>query len=221
MKSNAIKKRLLMESVGVGLLLAFLGGSAYFLSMLYDDALQQSATLETQMNAITTEATTLKERYSRIKDNADLYYEIVQKSNTDGFALSRQVIRKKFDQYKALYFLSNLKLSMGPTTEMTGPKYKRNTQIMVSSDITVSFEALSDEDVYSMMHAVERDFPGTVKTTRFTLSRKNKLTDEALLTITQSGQYPLVSGQWLFTWIGIKPIETDATKNANVPDKKL
>lgn len=219
MKYEDVKRKLVVEAGIIGVSLVVLTGLAYFLDVLNESVRQEKIQMETQLATVTNEKQTLQNKYEKIKKNIDLYREVANKYAADGLAINRQTLRKKINDFKSLYFLNDLTLSMGPIQDMTGDKYRNNSSQIVSSELTANFDALTDADIYAMIQAFQEEFPGSVKLTKFSITRVSKVTDDSLRTIAKTGQYSMVKGDMKFTWFGIKPQES-TTKPAADGDKK-
>lgn len=214
MKINDVKKQLLKEGIIFLALLLALGGGVFALTLLSDSYLNDKQALQGKVQDITTQAKVLKEKYFRVQQNTALYQEAMQKMTDNQLMINRQSMRDSFDQFKQQYFLNSLRLSASAVTDMKDAKYKRTNYIMVSSDVETSFDALSDEHIYSLIDAMEKRLPGASRLTKCTITRTQKLSNEAFRTISQKAVYPVVRGELKFLWLGIKPVDA-VTDNAN------
>lgn len=213
MKYQQLKLQLIKESGILLGILAVIGGVTYYLGSVSDDFTSKNQALEGSVSAITGETNTLRDKYSKVQQNTSLYQEVMQKNAKEGLYINRQHIREKFNQFKNRYTLNNLRLSMAPVEQMADLKYKRKTSEIVSSNVTVSFDTLSDEEVYSLLDAMGREMTGAPKITKMIIARPaGGLTEEMLKIIGLRGSYPLVKGELGFTWLGIRPIEDDPSK---------
>jgi hypothetical protein len=206
MRYEEVKKRLWTEGIVVAAVMSVLVGGSYYLTTVHENSAHQNKQLETQVNTIVATMNTLRNKFSAVQQNADLYQEILRKSASDQLNISREFIRKKFDQFKARYYLSSLRISMQPMQERAA-KNKDSANVIVASEVKAVFFALTDEDVYSLLEAMQQEMSGAVKITEINLKRRNPLTDDAIASIRKTGQAQLVDGEILFTWLGIKSTE--------------
>lgn len=202
-----IKRKLIIETAVIMAVTACFSGCTYFLTSVSDDFAQKKDVLTGQLATTTNEKQTLKEKYSKLQSNQELYEEVLAKYTADQLSVSRQFLRKKVNEFKPRYFLNDLSLTMAPAQEMAGEKYRYTTGVIVSSEISVNFDALTDEDLYSLIQAMEQEFSGAVRITRFSITREQKVTDESLRAIARNGQYSMVKGSMQMSWLGIKPFD--------------
>jgi hypothetical protein len=218
-KFSQFRKRLLKESAIFVAALGLLGGLTYYLGMLSDDFVNKNNSLQSAVGAVAGEMTTLQDKYNKVQQNKELYDEAMRKSLHGGLAINRETIRDRFNQFKDEYHLNNLRLSMGAIEDLADAQYKRKSNAINSSRVTVDFNALSDEPVFTLITSMQQDLPGGAKVTKLSLTRAdNGLTDDILRVISTTGAYPMVRGNMEFTWLGIKPVEPgDSNANAKKP----
>jgi hypothetical protein len=185
-----------------------LATALYFLTSMVEDLEKEKDTLQTQVASVTNDRQTLENKYQKIQQNLELYNMLMTQSETDGLLVDRQVLRDKVEEFKTRYFLNDLSIAMGPVQELTGDKYKLKSGQMVNSELTVDFDTLTDEDIFSFLMALQNELPGGLRVSQFTITRLNKVTDEALRVIAKTGQYSMAKGQAKFSWMGIKTPES-------------
>ena len=209
----------MFESGVIAVVLGVLLLGMYGVMLLEDSFEQESKTMENQFSAVTGELNLLRDKYTKYQQNGELYQEALLKSANDGLALNREVIRKKFDEFKDRYFFTNLRLTMGPVQEMQGNKYKRATNVIVATEVGIMFDALSDEDIYAFLQALQDELPGAVRVTKFVTERKSMVNPTLLSEISQKGPVQVVSSEINFLWLGMKPVEAGGV-DINAPAKK-
>lgn len=221
MKLPTIKRQLLREGGIIAAGLITLAGATYGLAMINDQYATQNRELENQVNGINSEINSLKEKFAKVKANTDLYQEVILKQENQELSLSRQALRQHFDMYKLQYFLGkDSRVNMPAIQEIKDPKYKRNTFVAEISEVTVGFDALTDEDIYGLLQSLKQELPGAVKITKFSIARQNSLTDATIRMILETGQERLVSGAIQFTWYGIKSVDNATNTMAGSSDAK-
>ena len=161
--------------------------------------------MQSQEAAINSEVSTLKAKYDKIQKSTDIFNEVSQRMTNDTLNITRQALHKKFDQYKAQYYLSEAHFTMTALEEIK-EKTPRKTNVVVRSDVVLDFSALSDEDVYGFLQSLQQDLPGAVKVTNMMLTRTNKVTDDQLRAIADRGRASMVKANIKFTWYGIKSL---------------
>lgn len=207
MKTEGIRKRLFMESGIFAGILAALGGIIYFLGTVISDYEGQKTALSAQLAAVRQDKTMLQNKFDKINNNTDLYAQISGADAQEKLGISRQFLRKKINDFKARYFLNAFSLTMSPIQDLSGDKYRFKNTTISSSDLSASFDALTDEDIYSLTKALENELPGSIRITQLRVERAGKVTNESLRAIAKNGQYTMVKGDMKFTWFGIRPPE--------------
>ena len=84
---------------------------------------------------------------------------------------------------------------------------------IVSSDVTISFKALSDEYVYDFIYALQHQFPGYIRIKTFTLTQETPVTKEVIERIAQGETPPVVSGNIDFSWRDLKYTPAQGSDN--------
>jgi uncharacterized protein YlxW (UPF0749 family) len=215
MKYNELMKRVVTESglIAGTTLIAF--GVLYFLSGMKENYETQIGVLRREADVLEQETTSLQEKFSKVQQNAGLYQEALEKQSQGSLSITRQGVRDKFNQLNEEYFLGNLRLTMSGIEPLSGPNYQRTNGTIVSSDVSVNFEAVSDEHIYEMINAMMLQLPGTAKITRISMQRQRTLSDDILRVISQKGSFPLVVCEVRFQWFGIRSPEGGAANAAD------
>lgn len=215
MKHQVVRQKLLKEGAVLLAVIVVMGGGAFYASLMVEDYEQQKRTLENEVNTITNQMNNLREKFNKV-NNAKIYEEIEKKNSRNELAIDRQAIKKKFDDYRGTYFLDNLSLTVDPPQESASGK-RANSAIM-TSNVQVTFDAVNDEHVYRLIDAMENELPGVVRMTLVNIGRQGKLTEEELRALAKNGRIALVRGELRFTWLGIKNIDPNASKEGlNAP----
>jgi hypothetical protein len=214
MKYDNFKKCVLRESAVFAAGLAGIIVVLYLLGMVGDDYAEDNSKLQGQVNGVDGEMNVLRAKYANILQNVDLYREVQRKQEVGELAITRQAIMDKFNLFKERYLLTSLRLSMAAVTELKDPLYRRKSQFVNSSEVNIDIETLSDEDVYDLWVAMQKDLPGLCRIVKLSMIKEKELTPDVLAAIGQKGTYPLVKTQMKFIWFGINPVESadDASK---------
>jgi hypothetical protein len=207
MRYDSLKRQVLLETGIVTAVMVVLLAIVYLLASIRDDYVANNQSSQRILDALDAEFNTLKGKYSFIQQNSTLYEEVKKKQEAGQLSINRGMVLEKFNQYKAQYGLSNLRLSVSPIQDIKDPQYVRKTSAVSSSEVSVELDTLSDERVYELLDAMQQELPGVCKITRLTLSRDHRMDDELLNTLRQKGTYPLVKTAIKFTWYSINPIE--------------
>ncbi|MDX1975309.1 MAG: hypothetical protein SFT92_06495 [Rickettsiales bacterium] len=207
MKHKETQKKLLQESGVFLAVLVVLSGLSYFLNVLSDDYAKEINELERQTTETVMEANKLKDQFLKVQANSGLYREAMQKILGEQLSISnRQAIRVKFEELKTRFFLSNVRLTVSAVQDVPGHNYKSLKDAVVKSEVVISADALTDEDIYSFMDALQTELPGITQVNQFSITRASRPTDAALRNIVDTGQFLLVSSNIKFNWFGLKDL---------------
>lgn len=107
------------------------------------------------------------------------------------------------DKLKTKYKLSAVKTSFSKPEEIAGD-YKTETVSMVSSIISMSFSAISDEYIYNFVNDIINNFPGYVQIKNFSISKPAIISNEILKQISLGSEVSIISVTIDFYWHDLK-----------------
>lgn len=88
--------------------------------------------------------------------------------------------------------------------------------LIIKSDLTIEFEGLTDEYVYSFIHALIQDLPGYLYLQELKINKLQPITPVLLQQASASGtSTPLVSGSMMLAWRTIKPVPVAAPEGGS------
>lgn len=107
------------------------------------------------------------------------------------------------DKLQKKYKLSSVKTSFSKPDEIIGD-YKTDTVSMVSSMITMSFSALSDEYIYEFIADISKNFPGYVQVKSLSINKPSAVSKEMLKRISLGEEVAVLSVTMDFYWQDLK-----------------
>lgn len=205
------------ESAILVVVLGTLGWGLSYLDSLATDYEEKSKALETEVGTLETQTKALQDKFFKAQRQTAMYQELLRKNGPDGLAIGRDIILEKFNEFKNLYYLNDLHLSMEPAKPVDGAAYKRGPNAIVASPVKAEFNTLSDEYVYALLYALAQDLPGSITITDITLERQKDMTDDVMREVAQKGSASMVKSTVNFNWFGIRAIDTtnDAAKKSH------
>ncbi len=218
-KARQLRRRFLTETGVMAAVLGVLGGGVWYLDGVSQAPTTESQTLEGQVNAITNEMRDLRSKFLRVQQEKSVYDEVVQNSVHGGLTINGQSLRDRFETFSGTGRFANLHVSMTPVQDTKDIRYRRKDATICSSNVQVTFEAMSDEDVYGLLQDIGQ-LPGASTITGFSLATNTALTEPVLQAIAEKGTYPVLKGQMKFSWLGIKapePAAAAAGRRMNSP----
>jgi hypothetical protein len=221
MKYKALKKRLVMELVISLAILSVVSGIAFFLDSVLQQDTEAKTRLESEVISVGNETNGLRERFIRLQKDQDLYQLVMNLNNADMLSHNTGIADLKFKEFEERFSLNSWSFENQKSSLTLDPAaYQRKSNIIVARDATINFEAANDEDIFDMMREMQKDFPGAVNFTKFTINRESNVTDEALRTITQRGSFSLVKGSISLVWYAIEPTDPEELKRRNEANKR-
>lgn len=210
-KMQQLKKQLVITLAVRVVILGVLLGGLMFLQSWRDDWLQQRDTLQAQVRALESQRSELQAQYQKAKDSLPLYESIMNKGDASGFDLDRERAKTVFDSLKFSHHLSTLNVSMSAIQAVERAEYRPKIAQMVASDLRLSCEGMSDEEILDVITTLREKLSGYVKVEEVSLKRNNSLTGEILVSLTRGELVPLTKGEMVIKWIGSKLPEANAS----------
>jgi len=210
MKYDIFRKKMLLETGMIAAVTVVLSGIVYGLTTVSDSYSTQNQQLKSQVDSLSNDAKSLQTKYQNIQKNMTLYEEIKEKQALGELTITRQALMEKFNLFKKRFFLSSLKISMSSIADAKDASLKRKTSIVNSSEVTANIEAISDEHIYMLIKAMQRDLSGVSGVTKLSLSKTSGITESELRNISQNGPIAIVKGDMKFIWYGISPVDEKA-----------
>jgi len=220
MNIKPLKKSILKETMIFGGIAMLMAAVLFFINMMHDDFTQKKNTLQGEANRLSGEKQQVENSLLNVQQNSHILTEASARTANPGMYIERNAVRDIFNIYRSQYYLKKLTVDMQPVVEVTSdPKFKRKTLIGIQSEVKISFEAVSDEDVYQMIRALFKELPGFTKMTSFEMKRMANISNQTVIDIRSQGSAALVSGSVGFTWYGIKSPDPNSAANKYIINK--
>lgn len=217
-KLQFLRRRLVRETfIYIGLFV-FEIAAAYFLLSLRDSYIEEGSALVGQMNTLNSQTTSLSDQFKKAQQSMPVYLEISKKRDDAGLSLDRQKVKDTIDKLKDQHYMPSMRLSVSPVADSKETRMVRKTAQMITSEVGIRFEAVSDEELFAFIQTLPKELPGAVRVTKFSFNRINPVNDDQLLAITQKGAVAMLSGDMQFLWMGIRTVDPNAPKDKQ--DKK-
>ena len=208
-KLQSLRKLLIKESLIYLGLFVFEIGSAYFLLTLRDGYIEEGGTLTGQMTSLVNQTRSLQDQYVKAQKSMPVYLEISKKRDSAGLSLDRQKVKDTVDKLKDSHYMPAVRLSVSPVADSKDTRMIRKTAQVITSEVGIRFEAVSDEELFAFIQGLPRELPGALRITKFSFNRTNAVSDDLLLAITQKGAVSMLSGDMQFLWMGIRTVSAD------------
>lgn len=107
------------------------------------------------------------------------------------------------DKLKEEYRLSGVNLTFSKPEDLKD-QYVSDTIIVVSSDVSIQFSAMTDEYLFGFVDKLLSQYPGYVQVRSFSVTRSKNITKDVLLQIAAGENPGLVDCKLDFVWRGLK-----------------
>lgn len=215
-----IRKNIIKESVIFLVIIGVLAAGTLYLVMLTDDYAQEKAKATSSAGQLLAEKRTIETNFTAVQSNIAFYEESQRRAKNPGLFIDSQAVRDLFNNYQGRYSFKKLSVEMQPIVSLApDAKYTRKYFTATKTTAKVVMEALSDEDVYDMVAAMQRELAGFAKITSFTVVKKLELSKDILAEVRKHGTYPVVSAEMSFDWYGLRSTDADSPFNRYIPKK--
>jgi hypothetical protein len=215
MNSAPLRKTILKElGIFAGSALVLVG-IIWYLMMLKDGFVTEADRVGKLAEQVRVEKTTMENKFTTVKTNLGEYEESKQWAESPGLFIDGQAVRDLFNIYQANLMLKKLAVEIQPVTESGGDPKFMLAQMRTSGKITMT--TTSDQEVYDLIDAMQRELPGFVKFTHFTITKDKTLTKEILAQIRREGSAPVMSTEIRFDWFGLRSNDPNAAWSKYVP----
>jgi len=219
MKLATVRNALIKQTIIVGAVIAVVVAPVLYLDSMstnYDAEIQKN---QAQSDAISKELITLLSQSDNANGQILAYNEIKQKQDKKLLTISKTTLRDAILLARKKYKFENFDVDMGAIKTREGEKYKLATVFTETSDINIKLSASSDLDVFALMRSLQESF-STIRFTKLKLTLAKDLDNTALLAIRNTGFAPLVNGEIVFTWSGIKNVKNDEPEPSAKKEEK-
>lgn len=125
----------------------------------------------------------------------------------------RILVRRRFDEINRQVKVIRASYDIKPRQVVENKTAKKADYVELKSQISVSVDALDDNDFYQYIYLLENGFPGQVSVTSVDLQRKIDLSDTVFRAVETGIQPKIVSGKVDFTWDTMVPIKQIQAEN--------
>lgn len=219
MNIASLRTPILRESAIFAVLLIFFGGIALYLDSVQSEYTQRKTAAIASANQLLSEKRTMENRFLQVKDGLHDYEESQRRAKNPGLFIDSQAVRDLFNEYQTQFFLKKITVDMQPIMDLTDAKYVRKHFLATKTSAKVVIETVSDEDVYNLIRALQKDLPGFAKITSFSLIKKLELSKEIIAEVRKQGSYPVIGAEMTFDWYGVKSTDSASPFNKYVPKK--
>lgn len=203
------KKKLIKESIIVGITLAVLGAFAATMSYMATQNEVQIATLQGQFNANMGMLSDLERKHEIIKEAVDEFLKIKKDINAGNYDLNREEALEILANIGKTHRIDKIDTQLSPVETLTIPEGAFQRADAQFSDVKLTFKTMTDLHAYAFVDDVINQMPGIKKITYFRISPLDSFRDEDLVDMSQGKKPELVQAEISFLWLGIRLFELD------------
>ena len=208
MKSEIIKKTLIIQTIIVVIAFLVIAIPAFFIDNFYELYNEKIKTAKEQGGSLAGQVSALNAKYIEANNGIIIYNEIKQKQDDKKLTVNKFALQDAIAEARKNYIFNNFDVDMGDVKPREGAQYNLKTILAEASIITIKMDAISDLDIFLFIQSLESAFPAAhFSSMKLTLT--NDLGNDTLVEIKKSGFSPLVKGEFAFTWSGLKDVKTE------------
>lgn len=211
-KTQQLKKQLIKTASIAGVVSLVCCSAAYAIYSWSDGLQVETKRAESALNRARADVRLREDKHQEAKRYLELYEQIISKSEQDKISdLGREKAQNWLRNAATANNIMNMDGAVDAVTLINNPAFKKDTLEGITSNVTLKFDAMTDEQIYRFLQDIEDNFPGYIKVTSFAIEKKHDI-DDSILRSAGQGNFPkLVSGELHFSWIGVREVtQTDA-----------
>lgn len=226
MKLEQLQHDLLVRLVKCVSILTLLGSGLYALGFYVHKQEEQYNLIKSELMSLTRKLEGLNRKTLEFSDAVRVWDELTEgQKQLQGLQLTEA--KALLEKWQAQFKLSDVNISFSKPEESGGIKDpaggkvigKKDTEPsapavsavkVMSSDVSISLKALSDEYVYQFIDALQHQFPGYVRIKTFTLTQETPVSKEVIQRIAEGEAVPIVSGNIDFSWRDLQYIPAES-----------
>lgn len=167
--------------------------------------------IENNKLAIKSDILTTKKRLADLKtqlsevEDARKFWEKSEDLNNAHNGLQLDDAYSIIKHFQEKYNILNLQIHLSSPIDL-GKEYHSSSAMIVSSEVTLSFGAMSDENAFQFVDALLNNFPGFKLVKSFKITKKVEFSQELLRQVRSGNKPSVVVGELLFEWRDFKDI---------------
>ena len=200
-----LKKRLIGSAIRAAVMIGGCGlcfGVAVF---FYQNQTTSLKKLKNQEREAQSSVNKLKTRNERTKSTMALYESLIKDSSLRELGLSRKNISQLLTRLSDKYTIEDVLINISPIIEQKSDNFSPKTGQLITSDITIKYNATSDAHAFVFAEELFQNFSGYLNIKNFSIGRKDKISEDNLREILVDGKTEFFSTNLQFEWLGLQP----------------
>lgn len=164
-----------------------------------------------ESNSLEKKVLDLKDYIAKSDSSIKLWNEEIKLKHSERPGLKVEEFKKLLDQLKEIYKIQSLTINLlTPEQRVDLGALKYIT--VRSSNLNLSFEALTDVDVYQFLVALVSQTPGYLQVKNISITGISEVNNEVAKTLVTSGSKSIVTVKVEFVWQDLQDLNTPPTE---------
>jgi hypothetical protein len=214
-KIERLKKKVIVETIVVVVVMIICGVGTYILSDMSDEAKIDEAKLQGSINAVSGQINEEEKKIGVVRSSLEEFNFLKGRLDGELLSINRAKAEEILNNLRTKYRLTTFQATVAAEQPFVGEGYDNRTVDLTQSDIKIDFNAMSDLHVFSFVKELKEQLPGYVRIYDFSIRRAEQLKPEHFAAMSKGETPALVNAKISMMWMGIrlhpKPKEGDAT----------
>ncbi len=215
MKYKRLQKWVMIRVAIYLAILTVIGVGYMLLDMKKKSMVEDKIRILMQTGELNDQLNTLKTKAAEIAEARKLWEQIPSK-NKEGNGLRIEKIKTVLDNYGKRYDIKDMDIDLSTPTDLDAP-YKNESAVTVTSNVTLKFGSISDENILAFVRAILTDIPGYIKVRSFKMVRQTAITESLLADIRRGLKPVLVNAELSLEWRDLKVTAEEKPKEPDQP----
>lgn len=219
-KYERLKKKLIKEILISAAICATLGGGVFALLMLLDGVEQQQRTLTASLHTLSAQIAEEEKKIGIVRSSIDEFNVLKSKLDTGELSINRSKAEEVLTKLQKKYRTTAFQATVAAETPLLGDGYDNKMIQITQSDILLTFSAMSDVHVFSLLSELTQTLPGYFRISSFSITRDGRLKSDDMIAMSQGKTPELVKAKIGLVWLGLRLPEkpkSDQQKAAAAP----
>ena len=196
------QRDLAMKLGGYAIILIIVSSVAIYLSGTVDDYQRKHTWLKNDIADLNGKLSGLNKKTLEFSEAVKTWESMSEEDkNLQGLRINDA--KDLLDKLQEKYKISSVKISFSKPEEILGD-YTTDTVVMISSIISMSFDAISDEFAYKFIEDITSEFPGYVQIKSFSIKEATPVTKEIIKKISIGEDVSIIPVTLEFYWHDLK-----------------
>jgi len=173
-KYEQVKKKLVKEMLVYAGVCAALGGGVFGLLMLVDGVEQKQRTLTASIHTLSAQMAEEEKKIGIVRSSIEEFNFLKSKLDTGELSINRSKAEEVLTKLQKKYRTTAFQATVAAETPLVGDGYDNKSIQITQSDIALTFSAMSDVHIFSLLSELKQTLPGYLRVSNFSMSRDRR-----------------------------------------------